>query len=456
MGWLWAALLIVLSAMSAHGQMLTADLEVKTVASVGYAWQTVALENSYFDPIIVCTHRLNSDADPSAITRIRNITSTSFQLKIQQFEDSASVTATDVYCIISDEGAYNAGGLKYEARKVVAPNTAGNTVPNSWNAANRVNVSANVTQTYTTPVVLAQVMSANDNRASAPWVSDCENRGNRPFQSGMSDGMCIGKHIGQINSTRASETMGWFVVESGSGTVNDIAFTAALGADTGGGVGNNPPYSYSVSGDFDMGVLTQAGEDGGQGGWAVFYGADPLPNSSVRWAIEEEVVAGDTSRTHTTEQVGYWLFDNSQTPTLSAAKSVAMSTQAASPYAVPGSDVIYEIGVTNAGSGPVDSNSLFLTDALPAEVIFYNGDIDGPGPETAAVVLVDSGSNVTLGAADIGFALTAPTTFADCSYTPAAGYDPAVRYLCFAPKGAMDEGTITPSNFAIRFRVQIN
>lgn len=446
------------SSLFAHAQLLTSNLEVRTLTNVSYSWQTVALENSYTDPIVVCTYNLASDSNPSATTRIRSITSTSFDLKIQQFEDSSSVTAGTVYCIISDEGAYNAGGLKYEARKVTAPNTAGNSVPNSWNLVNNVDVSTSVTQSYAAPVVLGQVMSFNDNRASVFWTYDCDTRGNRPFQSGMADGICVGKHIGQINSTRASETLGYFVVEGGTGTVNGISFAAAVGADTGGGVGNNPPYSYTVSGDFDMGILTQAGEDGGQGGWAILYGADPLPNNRVQWAIEEETVAGDTGRSHTTEQVAYWLFDNNQSALLGADKSVGMSTDAVSPYAIPGSDVIYNITVTNTGDGPVDADTLFLVDPLPPQTRLYTGDIDGPGPETDAVILSDAGSGVSLNlGTDVGFsnAATAPATMVSCNYTPIGLYDTAVTHICLAPKGVMSEGVITPSSFTVSFRVGI-
>ena len=143
-----------------------------------------------------------------------------------------------------------------------------------------------------------------------------------------------------------------------------------MGPDTGAGVGNSPPFNYTVSGDFDIGVITQQGEDGGQGGWAILYGADPLSPNQISWAIEEEVVAGDTSRTHTTENVGYWVFDNNQTPSLNADKDVELFSGNASAYAVPGSDVVYSINVENSGSGPVDSNSMVMIDAMPPELSF--------------------------------------------------------------------------------------
>lgn len=442
----------------AYGQILTPNLELKLVPNVGAAWQTVALENSYSDAIVVCSYNLPSDSAPPAVTRIQGITPNSFQLRIQQFENSNVVTASDVHCVIADEGAHDSGGLKYEARKVLSDGTSGLAVPGGWNAANTENVTTAITQTYSDPHVVGQVMSFNDVNASVFWNFDCDNRGNGAFFSGQADGICVGKHIGQINGTRAAEWLGYIVVEEGVGTVNDISFAANVGPDTGAGVGNNPPFVYNVTGDFDVGIVTQAGEDGGEGGWTVLYGADPLPSGQILWATDEETVAGDTSRTHTTENIGFWVFDNNQTAKLEAEKSVSMFSGNASNYSIPGSDVIYTIKADNAGTGPVDNNSIFLVDAMPPEVEFYNGDFDDGGPLTGVVDFDLGASELTFTeATDLGFSdgTVKPTDISGCNYTPAAGYDPAVTFICFAPKGAMSEGTITSSTFAASFRARI-
>jgi len=442
----------------AYGQLLTSDLELKLVPNVGAAWQTVALENTYTDAVVVCTYNLPSDLDPPAVTRIQNVTSTSFQLRLQQYENSSSVTASDVHCVIADEGAHNSGGLKYEARKVISDRTSGLAVPGGWGNVNNEDVSTAISQTYANPHVVGQVMTFNDSNASVFWNYDCDSRGNGAFFSGQADGICVGKHIGQINGTRAAETLGYIVIEAGSGTVNDITFAAAVGPDSGAGVGNNPPYNYGVTGDFDVGILTQQGEDGGQGGWAILYGNDPLPSGQIQWAIDEETVAGDTSRTHTTENVGYWIFDNNQTAKLEAEKGVSIFSGSSSPYAIPGSDVIYTIKAGNSGSGPVDNNSIFLVDALPSELIFYNGDIDDGGPLTGVIDFNAGSSGLTFTeTTDLAFSNAAikPTSFSACNYTPSSGYDPNVTFVCFEPKGAMNEGTITGSAFSISFRAAV-
>ena len=446
----------LLYGLTANAQVLTLDLETKLVPNVGAGWTTVYLENTYTSPVVVCSYNLPSSSDPTVTTRVRNVTSTSFQVRIQQFENSSVVTPSDVHCIIADEGAYNSGGLKFEARTVLSDRTSGLSVPSGWNLVNNEEVTGSLTQSYAAPVVLGQVMSFNDVRASVFWTNNCVNRGNPPFVGNSR--ICVGKHIGQINSTRASETIGYIVAETGSGTVNDVVFALARGADTIRGVGNAPSYNYSVGDNYDIGIVSQNAEDGGQGGWAVLYGADPLPANQIRLAIDEEVVAGDTSRTHTTEQVSYWVFKDNQVTNLSASKSVAMSSESASPYAIPGSDVIYTINATNSGSKSVDIDSMYITDKIPSDAVFYNGDIDGPGPETGTVIFTSTGSGLTFTeATDLAFSnsATQPTNFAACTYPPTAGYDPAVTYICFNPKGSFNAGSLSVSAFSLQFRVQV-
>jgi len=287
-----------------QAQVVTADLEYQKINGVGYSWQTVNLANSYSDPVIVCSNVLPSKLDNEAVVRLRNVNSGSFQLKIQRPNDSDPGYTTDVYCIISNEGSYIAP-FKYEAHKVLSDNTNGNTSPNDWSAARAEEVTGSITQTYTRPAVLGQVMSYNDNRFSVFWSFNCQNRNRRPFQS--NNRICVGKHVGQIAETRSSETVGYVVAESGIYDLEDFSMAVNYGSDTVRGVGDNPPYSYTLDKSYTDGVVTKEAEDGGQGGWAVLYGTSPL-GTSLDMAIDEETIAGDTTRTHTSEEVAYWVF----------------------------------------------------------------------------------------------------------------------------------------------------
>ncbi len=132
-------------------------------------------------------------------------------------------------------------------------------------------------------------------------------------------------------------------------------------------------------------------------------------------------------------------------------------------YALPGNDVIYEITVSNAGFGPTDVDSVVLIDKVPAEVEFWNGDIDTGGPDTYAGT-DPVGFSQANGAAltftygsDVAFstAATAPANFAACTaIAPDNTYRPDITYICFNPKGALASGDPDPQ-FTVSFRARI-
>src|SRR5690606_19124580 len=49
------------------------------------------------------------------------------------------------------------------------------------------------------------------------------------------------------------------------------------------------------------------------------------------------------------------------------------------PKAIPGAIVEYEIIVTNPAANPVDSDTVVVTDNLPAQVVFRAADLESPG-----------------------------------------------------------------------------
>ncbi|PHR61938.1 MAG: hypothetical protein COA43_01840 [Robiginitomaculum sp.] len=144
--------------------------------------------------------------------------------------------------------------------------------------------------------------------------------------------------------------------------------------------------------------------------------------------------------------------------TLNAVKSVEIyDPNSEGLYALPGNDITHILTVTNTGAGLADNDSISLIDKISPEVEFYNGDFDGAGPETHPVVFSDSSSALTFTyATDVGYwnGASAPANFAACTYTPSAGYDPNVTYVCYNPKGAMARGDPDPS-FIVKYRARI-
>ncbi|HEY5578342.1 MAG TPA: hypothetical protein VIL12_01495, partial [Acidimicrobiia bacterium] len=186
--------------------------------------------------------------------------------------------------------------VKMEARKFTSTVTDEN---NSWSGQSR-----SYSSSYTTAVVLGQVMTYNDSDWSVFWSRGSGR--NRPPNGTLR----VGKHVGEDpDVTRANETVGYIVIEAGSGMIDGTPYLAGVGADTVRGVGNSPPYTYSIGGPAGatVAVASQTGMDGTEGGWGILYGSNPVSATSLRLAIDEDRSA-DSERSHTTEQVAYIVF----------------------------------------------------------------------------------------------------------------------------------------------------
>jgi len=302
---------------------ITSNLEILRIENVGFTWQTVSLENTYSNAIPICTYVLPSDSDNPVAVRINNITASSFDIKIQQPQNSSAVTASDVFCIVAEEGSHtlpDTNNTIFEAHTVLSTTTSGNSA-GGWN--NGTNVSGDIVELYTNPVVLGQVISYNHPEFSLFWSYDCENRAYPPFDTGMGDGICVGKHIGQVIPpspiSRNTESIGYIVVEGdpdGVGGNNPVGilspsgvqYEVFLGSNTIDGVDNSGSfYTLSTSG-YTIGVATQSAMQGNNGGWAVLYGSTPLDANQIDLAIDEDTL-GDSERAHVGENVATGCFN---------------------------------------------------------------------------------------------------------------------------------------------------
>lgn len=116
-------------------------------------------------------------------------------------------------------------------------------------------------------------------------------------------------------------------------------------------------------------------------------------------------------------------------------------------FNAPGSDVVYAIAVTNNGGSPVDLGGLVLTDLLPTQASFYNGDFDPAAAGSGPFQLSAGTSGVTLASAGVSYS----SGGAGYGYAPVPGYDQAVRAIRLAPGGSLAAN----SGFTFRFRARI-
>ena len=157
-------------------------------------------------------------------------------------------------------------------------------------------------------MVVGQVMSYNDTNWSVFW-----SQGSIREDPVDASNLNVGKHVGEDpNTTRADETIGYIVIESGSGTFDGLAYEAGLGADSVQGLDDSPnPYTYTLSGVLSTASVAAAsisGMDGGNGAWAVLSGTAPITPTSLGLHVAEDQLS-DSEMTHTATQVGYLVFE---------------------------------------------------------------------------------------------------------------------------------------------------
>jgi hypothetical protein len=123
------------------------------------------------------------------------------------------------------------------------------------------------------------------------------------------------------------------------------------------------------------------------------------------------------------------------------------------PKAIPGAVVSYSILVSNSGTSTVNAATIFIRDPLPTTVTYNNA---------VAVSFLNgataSGLTWSL-ATDVRFSnsATTPATFANCTYTPTAGFDANVKFVCIRPSGTMAGATAAGQpSFTISFQTRIN
>lgn len=180
----------------------------------------------------------------------------------------------------------------------------------------------------------------------------------------------------------------------------------------------------------------------------------------------QPVAIGDTISATTTRRTagGSWditsEFSAVATADGVAALSVTMATALFDPPAgqaffTPGNDVLVTATITNNGTGSTDPDSVFVTVAISPDMALFNDVTPALGGvigfATAAPALTFTPGT------DLRFSnsAAAPASLAQCTYTPAPGYDPQVRHVCLNPKGTLPAGA-TQGQFTVQLRARIN
>jgi hypothetical protein len=264
-------------------------------------WTTVPLEKTYVSPIVVCTvdygDIFNNLLLP-AVVRMKDVGSTSFDIKLQNPNgDALESDGRDVHCVVVEEGSWQMpDGRNIEANKYESTSTDGRRTV--W-----IGEEQDYTNSYSSPIVLGQVMSYIDERWSVFW-SRGSNRGEAPNSSFF----FTGKHAGEVSTTRNDEIVGYIVIEAGHATSGGIEIETSRFL-----LVDQVYRTKKVTHEFDtafiekpaVAVLSQVGMKGTDGSWAISAGI--VSNEFMEVALDEDRV-NDNDGGHVTEEVEYIVF----------------------------------------------------------------------------------------------------------------------------------------------------
>lgn len=287
-------------------QDLNSDLHIRmehgTASVDNTGWTTISLTHEYESMVVIAVPNYDASAPP-LVTRVQNATAgTSFDLRVQRADGLTTATsAIDVHYMVIEEGVYTAAahGVTMEAVRYLSTLTDGSN--GGWTGESRTYANS-----YTSPVVIGQVMTYNDVDWSVFWA-----RGQTAKKPPTPQQLSTGKHTAEHpDGVRVDETVGYIVIEAGSGSIEGMNFITAVGANTVRGFDDSPPFTYVLSGlsSASTAVVSTAGMGDIDGAWPVLYGTTPLTSTTLDLAAQEDQEL-DPEMTLQTEQMAYLVFE---------------------------------------------------------------------------------------------------------------------------------------------------
>jgi hypothetical protein len=248
-------------------------------------WQSVALNNSYVNPVVLMQPLSYNGGHPSTI-RIRNVSASGFEFQIDEWDylDGAHTTETMSYVVV-EAGVHRLpnGGLLQAGTLTMDHNFQ----------------SLSFAQAFaSTPVIVTQVQSYNGGSAVVTRQ-----------RAASVNGFDVKVQEEEANDgIHAVETVGYLAVEPGSDLLSGVPFEASLTPDA---------VSHTW---YPLGFAQSYTDPAFLAGVQTYDGGDPVglryrllgPGSAEIFLEEEKSADGEVG--HTTEVVGYLVFENTGGP----------------------------------------------------------------------------------------------------------------------------------------------
>jgi hypothetical protein len=254
---------------------------VTTNQASASTWHAIAFENAYVAPVVIMQPLSDNGGDPTTV-RLRNVRSTGFEWQMDEWDyrDGAHTTETVAYLAVESGLFELEDGTRVEAGTVsvdhgFAPVVFAQPFPQ-------------------TPVILSQAQTAGDPAAVVTRQ-----------RSASASGFEVQLQEQEANDpVHGLETVGYLAIAPGPGMTGGVAFEADLTADAVTHAWHTLAFSDSYSDPvFLAGLQTR---DGGDTAGLRYRN---LGSTAVEVFVEEEK-SRDTEVNHTTEVVGYLVFDH--------------------------------------------------------------------------------------------------------------------------------------------------
>lgn len=258
-------------------------------------WASVTFSVTFTDPPVVIGSYLESANSLPANVRVRNVQTTGFDIRLQH-PTGADLAPDLISYLVVERGIWNIGGQTLEAG-YYDTSTVGR--QGNWQY-DSVNFKAMTSE----PIVLHQVMSANDPAWITTYVSRSNSRTNPP----RSNGMRIALNGAEVTISHGTETIGWVAINRNlTGSLNGVEFETIRTGDSVRGHDNGCLQTNfnNTYGATPIVFGTQLEMDGDDGGWAVTCNTTSATRAYLH--IEEDQV-GDAERSHQTETTGIMAF----------------------------------------------------------------------------------------------------------------------------------------------------
>ncbi|USN88639.1 MAG: DUF2341 domain-containing protein [Candidatus Nomurabacteria bacterium] len=269
----------------------------KTTVTNG-TWTTVNLQSEYNTPVVVASGRYTPLGDTQRSIRVRNKTTTSFEVLADNFDSSVGGTTVVDY-LVMEAGVWNIDDGGTGTQVIAGTYEDVSDVQANTYAAAGYGADVTFSPAFSSPpAVIATVSSDNDSTWVTAHLNDGNTRNNPPTASAM--GLYLGR--GFESAVHDPEDIDYIAFETGHGVNNGAEFDADFSTDN----HDEPPvsaeaFTSAFSSAPQVVIVMQAAEQGGNGGYAGLYAATPPTTSNYYPFIDEDGTGAD--RNHTTEPV---------------------------------------------------------------------------------------------------------------------------------------------------------